>query len=1526
MRRLAAVLGGLLAAVAVVAPAEAGGAVRSAAVPQLLDTTPPPAPTMDPYGATVSSSTVHAVTFAGGESEDDATVAVHVTAAGYPDVVAGSGVSNERWSVTIDLSSLPDGPLRVTPTATDPAGNAAPYAQGYVVVTKDTTGPARVATTPANGATVGGLRDVSFQWTESLGPSSPAVRVTSADGRTITAAASYDNVHGMTARLDALPDAAGNPWTLHASTNDTAGNSSGDTTSTFFVQAPGTGTDVCGTLPAAETTWSAAGAPYRICPDGVTVPLNGALDLDGSQGAFAVFATGTGGVAIDEGVVRTVDTGPDAEITLDSATGAPWAGLAAKGLSTYSESRDPTILDVSYLVVAHAVTGIGLACCGDAYVTPVAALDHVTVTDSAGDGIRTSLGVAVHITDSVIQRSGGKGISVDCERGGLRPVPVSIDGTTVAAAGGVGIELDDCVLPQLTGNDVLDSGLLTTRVSPAIAVVTLGGVGPSNAVEPFRLGATDGIRDNTGAGNGIDGIAIAGEQLGGFTWITPIQSSSEHPLGYLNLGVSVTGTGEVTVPANAVVKSGAVAGFLSVDEAFPHRGELRLDGPQLVTEPGSTFTSLDDDSVGPPTCATALSTDCTPSDASWRGLVLRAGGSLNGSTLEYGVVCIGTGMASFHASGDTPRISADSLVVRNCLQGVQADSLSLTNSSLARVGEASYLDTRVYPIAAIAVDGGATLRNDDVSDCSGVGGVVLDGGTTAYPPAPVTADIEGLRISHCNGLQLQGDDNRSYQDPVVQHVVITGAPASAVVIRADRMQIGSGKNIDDLQGGSNGADVVRFHGEVDGDITWRDPHNASDVHPLGYSSELLHVVDGTVTIPANTNADYGLLYLSGSTLDATAGGANLGVGTTSALLTDDDAAGNPSAVYVRDATWHITGVFLYDPAWVPDYPYSGLGGVFGRSQRGVVDVRSTTFTGGAVIETQGGLLRIDDSVLGQSGVDVENGDLTLTASSLSGMSVAGTGAHVVDHVVVNGRIIADSGASLTLDHTRVTGAAGSLAAVYAEQSSTISGRCDSVTKNFTGVGVDGGSSIAVTDSDLYGNDGTSGNKGYDAQSAGGHIDAERDWWGQPGGPTPDQTSGPNIDTSNPSDTQAPLATLTTSDTNTTAGGAYGPGTMTVELAFNRSMDTDIQPAVTLTGPDGVAHSIDGNWRDDRNWDGTYTLSSDSARSGDNRVDASAARGCVNDPATNVMTPAAQDVQVDVGPPPPGPVTFTSGPAAGTVSAAATSFGFTAPDATSYTCAVDGTSQSCASPLQLAGLAAGWHTLTVVAGNENGSTSATRIWSVDTTPPRIAAGPALSYRLDGRAGASYYAVDTGAGMSTYDVRYQTRTISGVRSAFHYPSTWQRTKATSVLLSAATGTTYCLEIRARDRVGNLSAWSGPRGVARPPDDMAPTADQRGTHRRDVAAYGGTVATTATYGAQLSAAHIVANHIALVVTVCPTCGKLTVYQAGHRVGTISLASRTVRHRVVLSLPVFGTRSGTLVIVAAGGAVDVDGVATEF
>ena len=200
---------------------------------------------------------------------------------------------------------------------------------------------------------------------------------------------------------------------------------------------------------------------------------------------------------------------------------------------------------------------------------------------------------------------------------------------------------------------------------------------------------------------------------------------------------------------------------------------------------------------------------------------------------------------------------------------------------------------------------------------------------------------------------------------------------------------------------------------------------------------------------------------------------------------------------------------------------------------------------------------------------------------------------------------------------------GPFGALAVDADSGLTGACNSVTGNAVGVLTSG--SVSITDSDLYANNGTfeGGSTGTSREIVGtGAVDAQRVWWGQPGGPRPEQLSDPGqVDASQPAPTQRPVGSLMVTGTRKT-DNSYANGQQTARLALSRRADTSVQPQVVVTRPDGSSQTLAGTWIDETHWQAPLTLT---GTDGTYVIRATGARSCVADPATNMMSTATVSV-------------------------------------------------------------------------------------------------------------------------------------------------------------------------------------------------------------------------------------------------------------------------------------------------------------
>ena len=274
------------------------------------------------------------------------------------------------------------------------------------------------------------------------------------------------------------------------------------------------------------------------------------------------------------------------------------------------------------------------------------------------------------------------------------------------------------------------------------------------------------------------------------------------------------------------------------------------------------------------------------------------------------------------------------------------------------------------------------------------------------------------------------------------------------------------------------------------------------------------------------------------------------------------------------------------------------------------------------------------------------------------------------------------------------------------------------------------------------------------------------------------------------------------------------------------------------------------------------------------------------------------------------VLITSKPAALTASSSAI-FSFSGTDGTDaasslrYLCSRDGaTASACTGPVTYTALTSAVHTFTVKVLDPSGnSRTAAYSWRVDrVVPTLIMTAPATGYSLTTSLAPAWSAKDVGGGLANVDVRWARAAWNGGFTAAVYPSTWQKTTATKATLSSvAPGYTYCFSARARDKAGNLSAWSAPRCSAVAMDDRSLAVSAGWSRVTSSVFYRSTATVTSRSAVTLTRTGVQAKRIYLVATRCPTCGTVGVYWNGTLIKKVSLYSSTLARRSVIGITTF-------------------------
>lgn len=217
----------------------------------------------------------------------------------------------------------------------------------------------------------------------------------------------------------------------------------------------------------------------------------------------------------------------------------------------------------------------------------------------------------------------------------------------------------------------------------------------------------------------------------------------------------------------------------------------------------------------------------------------------------------------------------------------------------------------------------------------------------------------------------------------------------------------------------------------------------------------------------------------------------------------------------------------------------------------------------------------------------------------------------------------------------------------------------------------------------------------------------------------------------------------------------------------------------------------------------------------------------------------------------------------------------------------------------------------------------RVYDVSAPVAKMTA-PTAAFSRSKTVAAAWSAVDAWSGIGGYVVQRRRAAVNG---GFGGYGTWLSTASKkSGAFTGVPGSTYCLKVRAKDKLANLGGWSGERCTAVPLDDRNLRASAGWTNAKVAGSYLGTVRRATVKGQTLSA-KVRTKRLALVVARCPSCGVVDVYFGKTKLKRISLAGRA-KSKVFVPVKTFGSvRSGTvrIVVVSRGKKVVIDGLATS-
>jgi hypothetical protein len=219
-----------------------------------------------------------------------------------------------------------------------------------------------------------------------------------------------------------------------------------------------------------------------------------------------------------------------------------------------------------------------------------------------------------------------------------------------------------------------------------------------------------------------------------------------------------------------------------------------------------------------------------------------------------------------------------------------------------------------------------------------------------------------------------------------------------------------------------------------------------------------------------------------------------------------------------------------------------------------------------------------------------------------------------------------------------------------------------------------------------------------------------------------------------------------------------------------------------------------------------------------------------------------------------------------------------------------------------------------------------VWNLLTSAkpaPRMT-GPTTLGTVLTKTRFTWFGANTSSAVATYDVRFRKARWDGSFGSWTRPASWQGTTVTNTPLGLRAGYDYCVSVRARNRAGQLSGWSGQRCLARALDDKRLSVSSGWTRKSASTFYSGSALSTTSKGATLVRTGARVMRVGLVATTCRTCGKVAVLVDGKRIGRVNLSSPIRHRRQVFMLPSFtrGPATITLRVLTSGLTVQVDGL----
>jgi uncharacterized protein YjbI with pentapeptide repeats len=223
--------------------------------------------------------------------------------------------------------------------------------------------------------------------------------------------------------------------------------------------------------------------------------------------------------------------------------------------------------------------------------------------------------------------------------------------------------------------------------------------------------------------------------------------------------------------------------------------------------------------------------------------------------------------------------------------------------------------------------------------------------------------------------------------------------------------------------------------------------------------------------------------------------------------------------------------------------------------------------------------------------------------------------------------------------------------------------------------------------------------------------------------------------------------------------------------------------------------------------------------------------------------------------------------------------------------------------------------------------------VDTTPPVVTLPGGDVWLLTSTTSFRVVVSETGSGLTETQARWRSSRSGRTSWTSWSTSGWTYDPQAAPWPVQLDGSAqrYCVQVRARDNAGLVSAWSNIRCSETPYDDLDEYATYTGWSMRNASwATGGSYHVTQAHGASMVLGRtLTVRRVGVLAITCAGCGRVAVYVGSKKVGSISLNRSTAARRALLLLPRLTTPlSGKVRLVVtspSGQQVRLDGISVS-